>query len=302
MDAENSTESIIYAVTDIQGSVTEVYDEDNRLLWKSGYTAFGIKAGETTDLINFDGLYTGCDFDQETGLTYHWNRWRSENGANFINEDSARDGLNWYGYAGMNPMKFIDPDGRKIVNAARTLMKSAKEATLGKSSQKIRNVGCVLTAYTRMASALLGKEVSLSDANEIGVKNNLFTGTKGKENLLTPENGAALVNAILKENGITDTTVSFVGSYTRKEAVSKYIETNSSNEEYFSTIRVNTHDEDGNKYEHTMNLDGDAYKFSNCGENITVNDTSGVRQQLVDDPSGRNNQFIRMDFFAINRK
>ena len=111
MDTENSTESIRYAVTDIQGSVTEVYDENNRLLWKSGYTAFGIKAGETTDLIDFDGLYTGCDYDTETGLTYHWNRWRSEDGSTWLSEDPARDGMNWYGYAGQNPVVKVDPIG-----------------------------------------------------------------------------------------------------------------------------------------------------------------------------------------------
>ncbi len=104
-------EALRVVLTDIQGSVTEVYDENEQLVWKSCYTAFGIKAGETTDLIDFDGLYTGCDYDAETGLTYHWNRWRSENGANFISEDFARDGLNWYGYAGMNPINYTDNNG-----------------------------------------------------------------------------------------------------------------------------------------------------------------------------------------------
>ncbi|BDC93219.1 hypothetical protein TRBR_13160 [Treponema bryantii] len=111
LDTEEGTESIRYAVTDIQGSVTEVYDEDNRLLWKSGYTAFGIKAGETTNLIDFDGLYTGCDIDAETGLTYHWNRWRSEDGESWLSEDPIRDGLNWYGYAGQNPINWQDNTG-----------------------------------------------------------------------------------------------------------------------------------------------------------------------------------------------
>ena len=117
MDTENGTESIRYAVTDIQGSVTEVYDENNRLLWKSGYTAFGIKAGETTNLIDFEGLYTGCDIDAETGLTYHWNRWRSEDGSTWLSQDPARDGLNWYGYAGQNPVNYIDVIGLFYYNA-----------------------------------------------------------------------------------------------------------------------------------------------------------------------------------------
>ena len=95
IDTENGTESIRYAVTDIQGSVTEVYDDNSSIVWKSNYTAFGIKSGETTNLLDFDGLYTGCDYDAKTGLTYHWNRWRSENGNSWLSEDFARDGLNW---------------------------------------------------------------------------------------------------------------------------------------------------------------------------------------------------------------
>ena len=66
---------------------------------------------ETVDLIDFDGMYTGCDYDAETGLTYHWNRWRSEDGSAFISEDPARDGANWYGYAGCNPMVYTDQTG-----------------------------------------------------------------------------------------------------------------------------------------------------------------------------------------------
>ena len=112
--SDDGTEKLYYTVTDIQGSVTEVYDEEGFLVWKSGYTAFGIKAGETTNLIDFDGLYTGCDFDAETGLTYHWNRWRSEDGDSWLTQDPARDGLNWYGYAGQNPTNYFDQNGLEV--------------------------------------------------------------------------------------------------------------------------------------------------------------------------------------------
>ncbi len=110
----NNTKSFYYTVTDIQGSITEVYDGSSKLVWKSGYTAFGELAGETVDLIDFDGMYTGCDYDAETGLTYHWNRWRSEDGSAFISEDPARDGMNWYGYCNGNPICYTDPEGKAI--------------------------------------------------------------------------------------------------------------------------------------------------------------------------------------------
>lgn len=110
-DKLGEEETVYYTVTDIQGSITEVYDNDSNLVWKSGYTAFGELAGETVDLIDFDGMYIGCDYDAEIGLTYHWNRWRSEDGSCFISEDPIRDGTNWYGYAGQNPMVYVDPTG-----------------------------------------------------------------------------------------------------------------------------------------------------------------------------------------------
>ena len=110
-DKVGGEETVYYTVTDIQGSITEVYDGSSKLVWKSGYTAFGELAGEVVDLIDFDGMYTGCDYDSATGLTYHWNRWRSEDGSSFISEDPARDGSNWYGYAGQNPMVYVDRIG-----------------------------------------------------------------------------------------------------------------------------------------------------------------------------------------------
>ncbi|MBO5482364.1 MAG: hypothetical protein J5978_03460 [Spirochaetaceae bacterium] len=110
-DKAGGEEAVYYTVTDIQGSITEVYDGSSNLVWKSRYTAFGQLAGETVDLIDFDGMYTGCDYDAETGLTYHWNRWRNEDGSAFISEDPVRDGANWYGYAGQNPIVYVDRIG-----------------------------------------------------------------------------------------------------------------------------------------------------------------------------------------------
>jgi RHS repeat-associated protein len=104
-------ESKKYAVTDMLGSVTKVLDETGSVVWSSEYTAFGNVAGTVTDSVDFSGMFTGKDIDAETGLTYHWNRWRSEDGSFFISEDPARDGSNWYGYCGNNPMTYMDPTG-----------------------------------------------------------------------------------------------------------------------------------------------------------------------------------------------
>ncbi|MBO5143736.1 MAG: RHS repeat-associated core domain-containing protein, partial [Treponema sp.] len=245
---------------------------------------------------NFTPNYTGKFFDESSGLYYFNARWYDCELGRFTTQDPARDGVNWWAYCGGNPITFVDPDGREIINAYKTLMTTSDE-TLGKSSELISKVGCVLTAYTRIASAIIGDEISLNTANQIAKDKKLFT----DGNLLTPENGAELINSILEENGIIDTTVSFEGSYTGIDAVNKYQEANKSETtQHFATARINTHDTSGNKYDHTVNLDADAYQYSRCGENLKLNDTSGVRTQLVDDPSGRKNKFLRMDFFIVN--
>ena len=139
-----------------QGTVTEVYDEEFKLVWKSDYTAFGIKAGETIDLIDFDGLYTGCDFDAETGLTYHWNRWRSEDGSTWLSQDPARDGLNWYGYAGQNPVNYKDPLGLRIMNhSAYSSMSKYTRDYINNTNSKISEAGCAITALANVITEIM---------------------------------------------------------------------------------------------------------------------------------------------------
>ena len=99
-----------YAVTDHLGSVTKVLDASAKVVWQSEYTAFGTVAGAQGSL-SFSGMYAGKDLDPDTGLTYHWNRWRSEDGSTFISEDPIQDGTNFYGYAGNSPLCFLDPTG-----------------------------------------------------------------------------------------------------------------------------------------------------------------------------------------------
>jgi len=52
------------------------------------------------------------------GVVYMWNRWQDPETGRFISEDPARDGNNWYGYAGNNPETFTDPTGLEPHNGA----------------------------------------------------------------------------------------------------------------------------------------------------------------------------------------
>ena len=165
----------------------------------------------------------------------------------YLRHRSNHINSNLYHYAGNNPVRYVDPDGRDINDVDTELvMNSASEnSKLGNSDEYIYEVGCVLTAYTRIANSLGNKKYTLEESNKIAIRKGLYT--NGNE--LTSENGANLVNAVL--NG-TGKSVTFAGSI--------------------------------------MDM---ANAF-----NIKVNDTSGVRSQIMNDV--RQNKVLRIDYFRID--
>jgi murein DD-endopeptidase MepM/ murein hydrolase activator NlpD len=50
---------------------------------------------------------------------YYFNaRWYDPELGRFITEDPVKDGINWYGYANQNPLRYIDPTGLESADAA----------------------------------------------------------------------------------------------------------------------------------------------------------------------------------------
>ena len=98
-----------HVITDETGSVRKIY-LDGEEEWSGIYSPYG-KLSSYEGSFEFSGMYAGKEIDTETGLTYHWNRWRNEEGDAFISEDPIRDGYNWYGYALGNPFKYADGTG-----------------------------------------------------------------------------------------------------------------------------------------------------------------------------------------------
>ncbi len=107
-DAENTK---YYTVTDYHGSVVQVLDSTGSCVWSASYSAYG-KITKDDSGFDFEGLYTGQEIDEDTGLTYHWMRWRNEEGDAFISED---------------PVMYVDPDGLKVRDTIERICKSIKE-------------------------------------------------------------------------------------------------------------------------------------------------------------------------------
>ena len=99
-----------YYHTDHLGTVEAVTDATGSGVWQASYNAFGEVLGQSGTLDQAP-LYTGKAYDADVQLYYYNARWMDPALGRFINEDPARDGLNWYAYVNNSPLLFTDPTG-----------------------------------------------------------------------------------------------------------------------------------------------------------------------------------------------
>ncbi len=109
---------------DALGSTRQLTDSLQRTADEYAYSAYGeemgrLRSGDTTAPVNpfrfvgKSGYYT----DDSTGLDLLGVRYYDPLIGRFITPDPSRDGLNWYAYAGNNPVTNIDPTGRWVETA-----------------------------------------------------------------------------------------------------------------------------------------------------------------------------------------
>ena len=107
-----------YYLYNAHGDVTSLTNTAGTIAQKYDYDAFGNlreMAGYSTDNDANPFRYCGEYFDEETGTIYLRARYYDPSTGRFTREDPIRDGLNWYTYAGNNPVMFIDPSGYQRV-------------------------------------------------------------------------------------------------------------------------------------------------------------------------------------------
>ncbi len=107
---------------DATGSTIALTDDAAKVIERIGYTPWG----QINHRVNVTGtphdtpfLFTGF-FGNQTdanGLLHMRARYYHPRLGRFLNADPAQEGMNWYGYAGGNPLGFVDPMGLGIDGA-----------------------------------------------------------------------------------------------------------------------------------------------------------------------------------------
>ena len=104
--------TVMSYIKDSHGSVIRTADASGNAMqeaeYRADYDAFGNSyQGSRNTPFGYCGEYV----DSESGNVYLRNRYYDPALGRFITEDPAQDGLNWYVYAGNNPVIMIDPWG-----------------------------------------------------------------------------------------------------------------------------------------------------------------------------------------------
>ncbi len=101
-------------VRDELGSALFLLDEAHNITKACRYDAFGNLLEESGQAPN-RLLYTGQEYDRETGQYYLRARYYNPETGRFTQEDTYRgDGLNLYAYCANNPVKYVDPTGHMM--------------------------------------------------------------------------------------------------------------------------------------------------------------------------------------------
>jgi RHS repeat-associated protein len=111
---ENSNGEVLWALTDHQGSVRMLLDNNGDVINNITYDAFGNITLETNPEVNFRFSYTGRELDEETGLYNYRSRYYDPAVGEFVSEDTigfAGGDANLSRYVGNSPVNFIDPSG-----------------------------------------------------------------------------------------------------------------------------------------------------------------------------------------------
>jgi RHS repeat-associated protein len=112
--------------------------------------------------------FTGKETDNTTGLVYFGARFYDPEVGRFITVDPGKDGLNWYAYCENNPLRYVDPDGRVLVDLSLESIKATGKWISNNAGALVEiGSGALLTVLGYGADAATGAAVLATDGAAI---------------------------------------------------------------------------------------------------------------------------------------
>ncbi len=163
--------------TDLQGSIKSTFTADGTIDESYTYNSFGnAMTGELGEEQLFG--YNGKPLDNDTGLYNYGFRDYQPVSGRFNTVDPIKDGLDWYGYCGFDPINYVDLLGLVNVDLVFLDMHDSRWGSdlIGNSADKVNEFGCYLMGFTSATNALTGNELLPTSING---PNNNFAAASG---------------------------------------------------------------------------------------------------------------------------
>ena len=140
--AANDVRKVWYRTSHL-GSTLFAVDENGKVISHTIYDPWGNPLTETYTDTNFSGIdnsnnYTGYTWDEVLDLYFAQNRFYDSADHQFTQEEPIKDGENWYGYCGNNPIVYFDFYGFSSIKIRDFVVNRGGTISWNKNGRRIK--------------------------------------------------------------------------------------------------------------------------------------------------------------------